>query len=286
MSNKSHAKITPEVLKSLSHPSEDSRFDLALLVAIPLIGFGLLALTFTWAILGFITILVFVVWFTLRVAKAHLTSNAVKVSEKNFPEVYKVLKEVLYVLDYNKPVDVYIVEEGSVNAWLAKFFETKFIVLNSELVEEMLEHDTILQTKWVIARFVGALKAKHYRLWFLRIVIDSIEKIKIFNIFLLPYERATQYSGDQIGLAVCGDLRQAMLAFQKFMVGNKLSSRVELEGIKEQKGEMGFFSTLARLPSAHPHVVDRFHNLLAFAQANYPEMYESYMNSQTEARLA
>lgn len=263
------------------HTTEDSRFDLALLVVVPVVGIALLIIFTTyWAIAGFLLTLIGIVWVTLQIAKASLTANAVKVSVHNFPEIYHILKEVVYALDYKEPVDIYIVSEGTVNAFLAKFFDTKFIILNSELVEGTLDREASLQIKWVIARFIGALKAKHHRLFFLRMIVDSIEKIKIFNIFILPYERATQYSGDQIGLAVCGDLGQALHAFQRFMVGNKLSKHVSLKGLQAQKRQMGFFAMVARLLSSHPHTVDRFHNLLAFAKIRYPHMYTDYIQSR------
>lgn len=271
-------KITPAELKALLHPTEDSRFDLALFVTVPVVSIGLLIifLTIGLAALSVVTI-IFIVWLSLQIAKAKLTANAIKVSPVSFPEIYDILEEVRYVLDYDKPVDIYIVEEGTVNAFLAKFFRTKFIVLNSELVEDMLQHNSLLQMKWVIARFVGALKVKHDKLTLFRIIIDSLENLQIFNLFLLPYERAIQYSGDQIGLAVCGDLGQSMAAFQKFMVGNTLSKRVSLEGILAQEREMGAFAKIARLFSTHPHVIDRYVNLLRFAETHYPKLHRDFI---------
>lgn len=224
--------------------------------------------------------LVLAVWVGMQIAKASLTANAIKVSEASFPEVHSVLEEVRYTLNYDEPIDIYIVEEGTVNAFLAKFFRTKFIILNSELVEDMIQPESLLQLKWVIARFVGSLKVKHDKLLFFRIIIESIEKLQIFNIFLLPYERAIQYSGDQIGLAVCDNLDQSMVAFQKFMVGNALSRRVALDGILAQEKEMGFFAFVARLFSTHPHVVDRYMNLLRFAEKRYPELYDTFIEHQ------
>ncbi len=271
-------KITPAELETLLHPTESSRFDLALLVTFPVVSIGTLFILSTVAfVLVYVGLLIAVVWVGMQIAKASLTANAVKVSPASFPEVYDILEEVRYTLDYNKSVDIYIVEEGTVNAFLAKFFRTEFIVLNSELVEDMIQHESLLQMKWVIARFVGSLKVKHDKLTLFRVIIDSLEKLQIFNIFLLPYERAIQYSGDQIGLAVCGDLRQSMVAFQKFMVGNTLSRRVSLEGVLEQERQMGFFAMVARLFSTHPHVVDRYVNLLRFAEQRYPDLHDSFV---------
>lgn len=277
------SKITAEEFKSLLHPTEDSRFDLALFIVIPVIGLGLLFLLKT-AMFAFIFIgaIAISVWFGMRLLKASLTANAVKVSPSNFSEIHKILEEVQYVLDYHKDVRIYIVEEGTVNAFLAKFFKTELIILNSELVEDMIQPEKLLQAKWVIARFVGSLKAKHTRLFFVRVIIDSLEKLQIFNLFLLPYERAIQYSGDQIGLAVCKDLDQSLVAFYKFMVGNQLSHRVNPAGIAEQEREMDIFTSIARLFSTHPHVVDRFANLITFAERRYPNMHSAYMRKHKQ----
>lgn len=278
---KNQRKISPEEFKLLLHPTEDSRFDLALFIVIPVVGLGLLFLLKTTAfVFVFIGAVALFIWFTMELLKAHLTANAVKVSQHNFPEIYEVLQDVKYVLDYQKDIQVYVVEEGTVNAFLSKFFRTELIVLNSELVEDMIEQNKLLQAKWVIARFIGSLKAKHTRIFFVRVIINSLEKLQIFNLFLLPYERAIQYSGDQIGLAVCKDLDQSLTAFYKFMVGNQLSHRVNPIGIMEQEKEMNIFASIARLFSTHPHVVDRFANLITFAERQFPLMHAAYMRKQ------
>ena len=272
--------FTTAELQALLHPTEESRFDLALFVTFPVISIGLLVISSTIPfVLGYLTLLVFVVWVGMQIAKASLTANAVKVSPVSFPEIYAIHEDVCRLLSYDKPVDIYIVGEGTVNAFLARFFRTKFIVLNSELVEDMIQPGSRLQLKWVIARFVGSLKVKHDKLLFFRIIIESLEKLQIFNVFLLPYERAVQYSGDQIGLAVCDDLNQSMVAFQKFMVGNALSRHVRLEGVLAQEQEMEFFAGVARSFSSHPHVVDRYVNLLRFAEQHYPDLYHSFMKA-------
>ncbi len=275
-------KIRPSDLKQYLHPTEESRFVLALVVCAPV---ALLALYLTFLSYGIVLIYVgliaFGVWFGLEVLKARLTANSVRVSKHNFPEVHEVLLEVKHVLDYKENIGVFVIEEGTVNALLAKFFRTKFIILNSALVQDMIQEQKLVQMRWIIARFIGALQAKHYRLDFLRILIESIEKIKIFNFFILPYYRATQYSGDQIGLAVCEDLRQAMLAFDKFMVGNELASRVNFQGLVQQGLEIrgNLFAMIARLLSTHPHLISRYLNLLAFARRQFPQLYEEYVAS-------
>ena len=269
-------------VKNLLHPSETSRFILALLVCVPVL---IVFLVITYVTFGVILLVVgFIVamaWFGLEIAKALFTGHAVKVSEINFPEIQAILVYVKERLAYKGDVAVFIVEEGSVNALLAKFFRTKFIVLHSGMADHVGSGDGQIQVEFIIARFIGALKAKHFRLNVLRILINSLEKIAIFNLFLLPYERAVQYSGDQIGLAVCQDLDNAVWAFTRMMVGNKLFKDVNPSAILAQSREVsGFFGFMARLFSTHPHMVDRYTNLLAFARKRYPELYEGYVSRQ------
>lgn len=269
-------------LESFAHPKESSRFLLAALICIP-IAIGFLFLTFAsyGVALLFVGTIIFMIWFGLSIMEANLKANSVKVSSHNFPFIQKIVDEVKSTLNYKKDVDVFIVEQGSVNALLGKFFNKKFIVLHSALVEEMRNDRQQLQLKWIVGRFIGALKIKQVRFDLLKVIIESIEEIKLFNLFILPYERATQYSGDNIGLIVCEDLPQAMIAFDKFMVGNKLADQINFVGVLDQSQETkgSFFSFLARLFSTHPHTVDRYLNLLAFARAVYPEQFRGFISN-------
>lgn len=275
-------QIRVSELKQYLHPSEESRFAIALIVCVPAAFIGLiLTLVSFGLILIYIGLITFGVWFSLEIVKASLIANSVKVSQNNFPEVYEILLEVKHTLSYKKDIDVYIIQEGTVNALLAKFFQTKFIILNSELVKGMIEGGNLVQMKWILARFIGALQVKHFRLTLLRIIIEGLEKVKIFNLFILPYERATQYSGDQIGLVICKDLHQAILAFDKLMVGNSLAPKVNFSGLVQQGLEIrgDFFALIARLFSSHPHMISRYLNLLAFSRKAFPQLYEEYVSS-------
>lgn len=285
--------ITTEKFKKATYPKEDKRFNLAMIVGIPIAIFGLILTLISFGlILFYILLIIFFVWFSLSIAKMHLIGNSVRVSDINFPEILNIYNEVKEALSYEEDIPIYIVEEGTVNAILAKFFKTKFIILNSELVKCMTESEmNLVQLKWVIARFIGALKAKHFRTTFLKLVFEYIEKIKIFNFFLLPYERATQYTGDNIGMLVTQNVEQSIVAFNKLMIGNDLSSKIEFKGILNQGNDLEnspIFSFLARSLSTHPHLVSRYLNLLAYAGKEFPEQFDKYLtnfDNQTKHNL-
>lgn len=267
-------------LKKLLHPSEESRYQLALVTSICALLLTLLITVGTsGAFLVILGIVVFGVWLATQMLQARLIGNAVRVSEKNFPELYSLLKSVQERLDYSEPVQMYVVEAGELNAFLVRLFRTRFIMLNSELVTAMTEQGDLRQLTWIVARFVGALKAKHLRFEYIRILISAVEQAWIFNLFLLPYERATQYSGDQIGLALCGDIGQAHLAMLKFVVGKDLAQRVNPSAFLDQAAEIkgNFFGWYSQILASHPHWTNRYLNLLNFARYAYPANYASYV---------
>jgi Zn-dependent protease with chaperone function len=274
-------EITRIDFKKARHPKENSRFILALAICIPVLVVTLISTFATFGIiLLFIGLILFLFWFGLKILETNMIGNSVRVSEINFPEIYSICEEIKVSMGYKKSIRIFIIEEGGFNAFLAKFFKTKFIILTSSLADDMTKEQNILQLKWVIARFIGSLQTKQIRLDFLRVLIESIDSIKIFSLFILPYQRATQYTGDNIGLLYCENVEQVLIAFTKFMVGTKLCDKVHFNGIAEQGKEINhtLFSLIARIPSSHPHTIDRHLNLLAYARKEFPEMFEKYMS--------
>ena len=268
----------PINIDELRHPSEYSRFILAE-VTIVIIGIVLVVYTFlTFGIfLLILGLIVLGAWIITEILKAHLVGSSVRVSGENFPQVHSLVEQIKRDLGYPEPVGVYVVQEGEVNTILYKLFRTRMIILYSGLLQDMLADPDRTQLTWILARFIGHLKAKHLRFTLVRILIDAIEKIRIFNLFLYPYERATQYSGDQIGLAVCGDLKASLMAMNKFLAGNKLAKQVQLSGLLLQYDTLhgSFFSVLSELLSPYPHMVKRVANILIFSKRCYPEMYDN-----------
>lgn len=266
------------------YPKEDNRFVIAMAVGIPVTVIALiLTLVSLGLILLYVGLTVFIVWISLSIAKMSLIGNSVRVSKDNFPEILEVYQEVKTKLNYNQNVPIYVVNEGEVNALLAKFFRTRFIVLNSELVKDMVgQPQKRAQMTWVISRFIGSLRAKHFRAQLLKVIFETIEKIKVFNLFLLPYERATQYTGDNIGMLVTGNVDASITALNKLLIGNDLAKDVAFRGIINQGVDLDqspVFSFLARSFSSHPHLVNRYLNLLAFANKEFPEQFNKYLDN-------
>ena len=262
--------MTDKDIRALLHPKEHRYFVLSLVALIPvvLVLVALVLGTFG-AILIFVASAVFTVWLVQRLVRAWYLAHNARIDEHSFPRLHAMIQDVKAQLGYDKPIEAFVVEEGSFNCLLMPFFGRKVLVLNSGLLSRDVPETEI---RWVVARFVGSLRAKSYRLSIVQALISTTEKFLIFNIFLYPYERAVVMSGDRLGLELIGgDIRAAISAMNRLCVGPECSSQINLNGIARQEKDLkGFFGFLVRIMSSHPPLVHRYRELLGFARERYP----------------
>src|SRR5262249_9317374 len=134
------------------------------------------------------------------------------------------------------------------------------------------------EIRWIVGRFVGYLRARRQS-GVLGWVIRAAQHLLIFNLFLLPYERAMVYTGDRLAVAAMdGDISSAISALQKLFVGRELGYSLNPEGIVEQQRAMkgSFFGFMARLSSGFPHMTSRYVDLIVFAKAFFPAQYAKF----------
>src|SRR5262249_6224691 len=240
----------PEVMSdrlfyAYAHPLYRRRFHLALVFAIilfPLIAIGLIAGT----VFLVVPLFAFLLWFGMRVTFAHLIGNTVLVSDVNYPRVNALAEELKAKLGYEKRIYIFVYEQGTFNAAMRYFFFRRAIFLNSEMLEAGVSDNEI---RWIVGRFVGYLRARRQS-GVLGWVIRAAQHLLIFNLFLLPYERAMVYTGDRLAVAAMdGDISSAISALQKLFVGRELGYSLNPEGIVEQQRAMkgSFFGFMARL---------------------------------------
>ena len=188
-------------LQPLLHPTERSRLAIATVAA--LIAPALVALvlvrahrTAELAVLGgFLIFLLGSIWLGLQVRKAMLLGRSVKVTERSLPAVQSVLDEVRTRLDYHRPIDVYIADKlpGKPNmpVTVVSYFGTKMIVIEGGLIGDLLEPARRPQLTFLLARFIGAFKARHMRMDVIEVLISAVSWLRFVNVFLKPYYRAT-----------------------------------------------------------------------------------------------
>jgi hypothetical protein len=262
--------LTAAEFHACIHPLQRTRFVLAvtftLLLAPVMVG---LAGVFFYLV----PVIVFAIWIGGRVLFARYLGNSILVSSVNYPRIHAISEEVKATLDYQKPIFIFVYEQGNFNAFMRKLFTRRAIFLNSEILEAGVSDDEV---RWLIGRFVGYLRARAgFWGWLIRLA----EAFFIFNLFLLPYERALVYTGDRLALAVIGgDISSAVSAMQKLLVGRQLGYSVNPEGIVDQHRQVkgSFFALLARLASFYPHSTARYVDLIVFAKSAFPAQYARF----------
>lgn len=268
--------MTDQEIKALLHPKEKWYFVLSLfaLAPIALLLTALVLGTFGGALL-FFAIAYFTIWFAQKMIRTWYLAHCARVDEHSFPGIHKIVEDVKSQLGYDKPVDTFVVEEGSFNCLLMPYFNRKILIINSGLLDEGV---STVELKWVIARFIGSLRAKSYRFSIIQALISTSEKFFIFNILLYPYERAVVMSGDRLGLAVIGgDIASAISAVNRLCVGARCSSLISLEGIARQEEDIrGFFGFMVRILSSYPPLVHRYRELLLFSNETYPHRLKEF----------
>ena len=178
-------------------------------------------------------------------------------------------------IGYAKPVYIFVYEHGQFNAYMRHLFFRRAIFLNSELLESGVGDAEI---GWIVARFIGYLRARR-EAGVLGWVVRAAQHLIVFNLFILPYERALVYTGDRIAVAaIDGDISSTISALQKLLVGRQLGYSVNPEGIIAQRRMLkgSVFAFLARIGSSFPPLVSRYVDLIVFAKQFFPVQYASF----------
>jgi hypothetical protein len=270
-------------VRNLRHPREGSRFMLALvpsvstLVVVPVCAYAAGGAKVTAVFVGAVLAVVLSVWVLIQIHRARLLGGAIRVTSSSFPEVQAVVDDVCHRLDYQGLLEVWIVEQVDGQVTLTSYLGTKMILVEGGLASDLVADDKRAQLTFLIARFVGALKAKHLRLAPLQVVIASIKSLKFLNVFILPYERTIVYSGDQMGLACAGRLGAGLGVISRLLVGKEIAPGLGAVGVLEQAHEArrGVLPRLAQLTSSHPHLTNRYLNLLRFGEKFDRSDYEA-----------
>jgi hypothetical protein len=180
--------MSDEQFYALAYPKQNRRFYLALVFSVllfPLIAALLVAGT-VFLVVPFV---VLCVWLAARTLFAHLVGNTVLVSALNYPRVQAIVEELKVSMGYDKPVYVFVYESSSFNAFLRHMFFRRAIFLNSELLETGVSDN---EMRWLVGRFIGYLRARR-QAGVLGLLIRAAQHALVFNLFLLPYERAMVY---------------------------------------------------------------------------------------------
>lgn len=241
------------------HSKENTYFIIKVIAAIGgyLLIFQLIRLAFTTReAMAFLPLLIYVVliiiylFLRLGVMIGYLKGNAIKVSNHQFPEIYKIVIEQSNLLRLKTIPDVYLLQNGGIlNAFATRFFGSDYVVIYSNILEEAFE-DNIETVKFIIGHELGHVKRKH-----------MLKSVWLFPSFFIPflnsaYSRACEYTCDNIGAALSNNgARPGLLLLAS---GKKLWKKVNPQAfIDQEQYEGGFWFWFAEKVSSHPRLTKR-----------------------------
>jgi Zn-dependent protease with chaperone function len=255
-----------ELVNSLIYPKERLYFYLALIVSI--IIYAALALS----VIGLLYIAIAVVFafFAQGIFIGNIKGNGIKVSEKQFPEVYSIAKQLAAKMDLTPIPDIYVVQQGGLlNAFATKFLGRNFVIIYSDVLEIAYEKREA-ELAFIICHELAHIKRKHLsRLWFL------------YPAILIPflgsaYSRACEYTCDRFGANYSPE--GAVSGLLVLAAGKKLHSMVNVEEFGKQiENEGGFWVWLSEHLSTHPNLSKRIRALQEFCSAIVAEKTDSVL---------
>jgi hypothetical protein len=283
-------------IRRLRHPSEPSRFALAASASILLVGLGLLVAFRLAGILdlaGEGAILLAAlgsVWWGIQVYRAKLLGRAARVTPQSFPVLSAAADEVKHHLGYAQPVDIFILAQADDPVRLTSFFGTHVLLMDGDLVAELVKPENRPQLDFILATYLGKLKIKALAWEPAHIAINALNLPRVLNFLIAPWERATVYTGDQVAAVCCGSLDESIIALNRLLVGKDLARSVGMSGLMNQAASVrrSWLSRLQQLYARHPHLTNRYLNLLSFADQSAPaeaRAFRERLDPATDARV-
>src|SRR6201981_303063 len=212
--------------------------------------------------------------FNERAFRLTYLAGSVRVSERQFPHIYEMVRDGAYILDLPEVPECYVLQTPLVNA-MALSRDKPFIVINSATVE-LYDPEEL---RWVVGHELGHVLSGHavYRTMLLfliqlaaRIAWMPIGYIGLRGIIwgLEEWFRKSELSCDRAGLLAGQDVDAARRALMKLAGGAQLSE-LNPDAFREQAHEHDAGTDLPDSPrnllqlqgNTHPFAVIRFSEL-------------------------
>ena len=255
--------VTGLTMKQLRDKSESTALVLLYLASIPMWILLLVLIVASYG--GWLLILLFF-WFAQAIGKcwfaAHLRTSAVRVSERQLPELHRAAQECCAKLGL-EPVEMYVMQDTVWNAFAMRLRGRRTVVLLSGAVDAILLKGDYQQLKWVVGHEIGHHAAGH---------LDLSRRLANLGAWFvwgaLWHSRRAEFTCDRIGLYCTGSLRASQRALASATVGAQLASQLDMAEARAQwashSGE--FFVKYRTLYSTHPALLCRMDALTKAAQ--------------------
>jgi Zn-dependent protease with chaperone function len=186
-----------------------------------------------------------------QLTRAGTRGSAVRLSSRQFPDIYAVKDDFARRLDLRRDPEIYLMSgNGTLNAFAASTFGYDFVVIHSELFSNTYQKNRDALA-FIIGHELGHLRLGHTRLWY-QLSTAYVDRVPLLKGFL---SRAREFSCDRHGayLAPRGEEGLVLLA-----AGRYVYKDVDVRELLEQAQRFrGFWPIVAQLPQSHPFTVRR-----------------------------
>lgn len=184
---------------------------------------------------------------------AQYRTMALRITEKNFPEVYQLIEEYARRLGIKTPKAYVMQQNGILNAFSAFLPRRQWICIHSELFEVAYrEHKDMDSLAFIIAHEMAHIYYGHATLHYNLAIMFS----KMIPILGTTASRTREYSCDRLAQRLTGtDGLDAMLVL---VIDRHLYKMVDKEDfIEEMRSQRGFFLWVFNLLKDHPVLCKR-----------------------------
>jgi Zn-dependent protease with chaperone function len=190
---------------------------------------------------------------TAGIHLGHLRSRGIKVSPRQFPEIYNLVDAYSTALNMPQP-EVYVVQEhGLLNAFANRLHRKDIIVIYSDVVELAYEMGE-KEMAFVVCHELAHIKRDHVKLAWLHMAGDLVPFLGS------AYSRACEYTCDRIAAEIVPD--GALFGLVCLAAGTKLYKRVNLKALYEQaEEEWNFWTWFTEIQSTHPNLMNRIRSI-------------------------
>ncbi len=242
------------MLPDLVSPKERTYLMLALVVS----GFNYLMLLISLVGIFYVLVGAAALAVAQGIAIGHLRGNAIRVSERQFPDVLRIARQVCAQLAILEVPPIYIMQSGGVlNAFATRFFGRNYVCIYSEILEMAYEHGED-EVAFVLAHELTHVARKH--VWWKTVITPAA-----FVPFLgAAYSRACEYTCDAYAAYLWPQGAEGGILV--LAAGKRLYREMDVDAYLAQTHEQdGFWMWLAEHVATHPNLPKRLASVRYFS---------------------
>jgi Zn-dependent protease with chaperone function len=186
-----------------------------------------------------------------------MMANAVKLSEKQFPELYDIIKRLSSELNLDEVPEAFMIQEGGeINAFATRlYFRRNYVVFYANVVEVAYKEGDSASLEFIVAHELGHIKAGHVSLLY-NLAIFPIAFVPVLKDLLwTALSRAREYTSDRIAINLAPSGKKGLIVLS---AGEHLYKNVNYEEYLETaRAPEGFWIWTTNLLSTHPALIRR-----------------------------